>query len=242
MSEGVREPGHLSGPFLDEFHLAICVPSFSQWHVGFAMSLLNLTQMMHVKPVGRSQSYDVFNVQSALVEWSREELVKKALANEDPRYTHILFLDSDMVFPGETAHWLAYRRKPIVMANYVRRTVPAVPVTKSLKNQPLPTTDKSTGLEPVFCGGLGVALFEREVFNKVPRPWFKNVWRESDATPGKLLIDSEDVLFNIACQEEGYEVLVDHDLSKHVKHIGTFEYTNAMADPVDWGASHAVAS
>jgi hypothetical protein len=45
------------------------------------------------------------------------------------------------------------------------------------------------------------------------------------------------VFFCRKAREAGYEVLVDHDLSHQVKHIGTFEYSHegawAMKEQVD---------
>lgn len=228
---------HFRGPFLDEFKVCCLIPSMGQWHVGFAMSLIECMQSMFQAHIGKEQSFAIRNVQSSLIQYSREQLVHSAL-NEPTKWTHFLFLDSDMVFPHDTIHWLAYRQKPIVIANYVRRAVPAIPVTRDLNWKHLMTRPEDSGLQPVNSGGLGVALLEREVFEQVPRPWFDTQWRDSGATPGRPsgipVIDGEDVCFFKQCRERGIDVLVDHDLSKYVKHIGSLEYTMAMADPADW--------
>lgn len=240
MSEGVQEENgpHFRGPFLDEFHLGILIPSGSTWETGFALSLVQVVEALHAPRIARNQSYYIRNMQTSLLPYSREDLVWNAM-HAYPQTTHFLFLDSDMTFPADTVHWLAYRRKPIVISNYTRRTVPAVPIARHLDGRFVVTDGDSVGLERVRYGGLGVALFERAVFDQVPRPWFGLRWREDGATPGHPKMDGEDTWLFDKCTEHGHEVLVDHDLSQHIGHIGKFEYTTAMIDRRDFEEEEA---
>lgn len=221
---------HFRGPFLDKFHLAILIPSHDTWESKFAISLIQAIQSLNNVHIGKEQSYYIRNMQTSLLPYSREQMVYDAMS-ADPQVTHMLMLDQDNIFPHDVIHWLAYRQLPIVIANYVRRTVPAVPITKRLDGTIMPTLPTSRGLEPAKGGGLGVALFERRVFEQVPRPWFNLRWRLDGATPR---IDGEDIWLFQKCREAGFDVMVDHDLSQHVGHLGQFEYTNQMADPADY--------
>lgn len=235
MSEGIQEVEegpHFRGPFLDDFHLGILIPSGSEWETGFAISLIEMIEALWARRIAKRQSHYMRNMQTSLLPYSREDLIYRAMIDQ-PQTTHFLCLDSDMTFPPDTAHWLAYRQEPIVFANYTRRTVPAVPVTKGFDGKFVFTMPESTGLQEVKTGGLGVTLFERGVFEQVPRPWFGLRWRENGVTPGNPAMDGEDTWLFEKCREAGYKVLLDHDLSKHVGHIGKFTYTNAMSDPAD---------
>ena len=220
------EKGPLDGPFLEEFNLQVCIPSTDVWDASFAMSLLQMQMQLFETHVGKRTYFNVNNRLGSMLSLNREELILNALEVE-PKITHILMLDSDMCFPADTAHWLAWRNEPIVLANYVKRVIPTVPVTRGMDGRLLATLDKSTGLEPVKYGGLGVCMVHREVFERVPRPWFHFEWYETPK--GKLAMRGEDVYFFDKCRAAGYDVLVDHDLSKHVTHRGSFEYTHRMA-------------
>jgi hypothetical protein len=222
------EKGPLDGPFLDTFHLAILIPSMDHWDNKFALSLLQVVATLHQHPIAKEQTYFIINHSGSMLTMNREGMVLAALKS-DPKITHILFLDSDMTFPADTVHWLVHRNEPIVIANYNRRTIPTYPVTRGLDSRFLATLDSSTGLQPIKCGGLGVAMFKREVFDKVPRPWFHFEWYPDPQKAGEFLMNGEDTWLFKRAQKAGYQVLVDHDLSKQVTHVGQFEYTYRMA-------------
>jgi hypothetical protein len=224
-----EEGPHFRGPSLDEFHLAILVPSGSLWNTGFAMSLLKCVQSMHQVPIGRRHSYRIHNQQSSMLPYSREAGFLAALAME-PEPTHILMLDSDMEFPEDTIHWMVWRDEPVLLANYVKRCVPTIPVTRGFDNRYVYTHQADSGLVEVKFGGLGCCLVKMEVVKKLERPWFNFNWRPDPTTPGNWLIDGEDTGFFNKVREAGYKAMLDHDLSKHVNHIGELVYTNRMGE------------
>jgi hypothetical protein len=220
------EKGPLDGPFLENFNLQVCIPSTDVWDAGFAMSLLQMQMQLFETHVGKRTYFNVNNRLGSMLSLNREELILNALEVE-PRISHILMLDSDMTFPADTAHWLAWRNEPIVLANYVKRVIPTLPTMRGMDGRLLATLDHSTGLQPVKYGGLGVCMVHREVFERVPRPWFHFEWYQD--AKGVWKMRGEDVYFFDKCREHGYQVLCDHDLSKHVTHRGAFEYTHRMA-------------
>lgn len=217
--------GPLDGPFFERVGLQVCIPSGDTWNAGFAMSVIQLQLQLFQTHAAKQTYFNVNNRLGSMLALNREDMVLNALENKD--VTHILFLDSDMTFPADTANHMLWRNQPILCANYVKRAVPTVPTVRGMDGRLLATLDNSTGLEPVLYAGLGVAMFHRDVFENVPRPWFSFDWvKDAD---GVLRQRGEDVhLFN-ACREAGYDVLVDHDLSKHVTHQGVFDYTTRMA-------------
>jgi hypothetical protein len=222
------EKGPLDGPFLNDFGLWIAVPSGDTWHAAFAMSLLQVQMQVFTNHIGKRTYLNVQNQLGSMLSLNRESMIEAALAS-DENITHILMLDSDMTFPADTAHWLAWRNQPIVMGGYNRRCVPTTPTVRGLDGKLLATLDSSTGLEPVLYGGLGCCMVHREVFEKVPRPWFHFEWVRDPKRPGGWGQKGEDVYFFDKCRQHGYDVLLDHDLSKHLTHVGLFEYTHRMA-------------
>lgn len=74
--------------------LLIAIPTLDYIHVKFMESLLNLTQLLNERGV----DYEVKIKSGTLVYLAREELTAYALSFE---FTHVLWLDSDMVFEPE---------------------------------------------------------------------------------------------------------------------------------------------
>ena len=174
----------------------------------------------------------LYTSHGTLIASQRMELARQAL---EEKADYLLWLDSDMRFPRETIGHLMLRDKPIVAANYATRRMPVKPVAMMDNNGEIGrvyTAPDSEGLQPVDYIGMGVMMVKREVFEKVEAPWFAIPY----STVGNHYI-GEDVFFCSKAREAGYEVLVDHDLSHQVKHIGTFEYSHegawAMKEQVD---------
>jgi len=164
------------------------------------------------------------------------ELARQAL---EEKADYLLWLDSDMRFPKETIGHLILRNKPIVAANYSTRRMPVKPVAMmdgGGKIDRVYTGPESEGLQSVDYVGMGVMMTKREVFEKLDAPWFAIPY----STVGNHYI-GEDVFFCRKAREAGYEITLDHDLSQHVKHIGTFEYSHegawAVKEQVDGGSN-----
>jgi hypothetical protein len=73
------------------------------------------------------------------------------------------------------------------------------------------------GIEEVTAVGFGAVMIRREVFEKTGRPWFDAGW-------GANGVCGEDVYFCVKAGSEGFQTYVDHELSMHIRHIGTYEY------------------
>lgn len=102
----------------------------------------------------------------------------------DQSFTHIFLTECDMILPYETIPRLLEVDKPIVSGVYFLRNGngQSCLFTKAVynKQEPWPHTpvsifpeDKPFKLGPKGgCPGLGCVLIQREVFEKVPYPWF----------------------------------------------------------------------
>jgi len=137
--------------------------------------------------------------------------------------SHILFIDSDMTFPQDMVQRLLKHDVDIVATNCARRRMPTGPTAQNYdengNRQPVYTMPDSTGLEEIGSVGTGVMLIKKEVFQNMSEPWFDMPWQT-----GKRGYMGEDVFFCKKAQELGFKVYIDHDVSKEIGHIGTFEF------------------
>ena len=152
-------------------------------------------------------------------EWFLEASIKQGA-------THVLWLDTDMSVPRETAVLLAMHDQPIVACNYRVRQASGL-FTAARGDQRVPTTASSTGLEAVEYCGLGAMLMRTDVVAGLGRPLFRHGLNELGGDIG------EDVMFCRGLSRAGYPIYIDHDVSKQVKHIGQHAYpTVETADAV----------
>lgn len=200
--------------------IRVCVAIPSGDHVSAAFAY-DLAQMVGAT-IGARRDIDVrmAHVQGTIIHKSRRDLVRMALKGG---CTHILFLDADMRFPRNTIVRLLSHGMPIVGANYVQRRAGGRPVTfKSNENdhERVYTELTSTGLEEIDSTGMGVMMVDIRVFQQMSEPWFSFEWRNPNWMIG------EDVYFCRKAREElKIPIVIDHDLSREVKHVGTYEYT-----------------
>lgn len=203
--------------------VAVCIPSRDQVHATFAQCLALMAAQWSVAHVPNGGRLLMRQSQGTLIANQRQDLVTGALRDGA---THILFLDTDMRFPKDTLDRLLAHGKPIVACNYATRRAPVKTVAFANDHNwdCIYTEPDSTGLAPVAAVGMGVMLIDVEVFRRLALPYFAIGYsRQSDSFVG------EDIYFCRLARQAGYDVLIDHDLSKEVAHIGTHDYTLADA-------------
>ena len=94
--------------------LLIAVPTTDYIHADFVKSLVNLTAELNRKKIDHT-----VEIQSGtLVYIARNKLANKAV-NE--KYTHVLWLDSDMVFTDQVVDDLLFCGKEMVCGAFVSR-------------------------------------------------------------------------------------------------------------------------
>lgn len=142
------------------FRLLIAVPNTGLMPADFVKSLLELTQ--HLSREGIPHHVEI--VAGTLVYFARNQLACKAI-NEN--FTHILFIDSDMVFHDTIVEDLLFCGKDFVCGAFQSRRRPYNScVFTSLK--PLERV-KEYGVEPFRVAGCGMActLISTEVLKEV---------------------------------------------------------------------------
>lgn len=162
--------------------------------------------------VGDDTITDFLMVQSCDIASNRMWLVKEAIKNGA---THLLFVDSDMLFPTDTLKRLLARDKDIIAVDYNKRKFPLETVTAYM-----PGVEKSE-TEPFKVGiaGTGVMLIKLDIFNnpKMDKNWF-SFGRNAE---GKNVI-GEDGWFCNTARAAGYDIWIDPTIK--VVHLGEYGY------------------
>lgn len=204
--------------------IAVCLPCRDIVHTSFAYDLARLTAYIGATRVPQGAKLHLFTSQGTLIADQRQNLVKEALkVNAD----YVLFLDTDMRFPKDAFDRLVAHGKPIVAANYSTRRLPPKPVAfaDEFCRTHVYTRETSTGLEKVYAVGMGCMLIDTKVFQAMPAPWFQIGYSAKQHD-----FFGEDIFFCHQAAKHGFDTLIDHDLSKDVRHIGNLEFSYHHAE------------
>jgi hypothetical protein len=186
---------------------------------GFAFDLAKLCAYEGVTRCAKGGSLMIYQVPGTLIFNQRERLAEEALKDGADA---ILWVDSDMRFPKDALEILLSRDLPIVGVNATTRRFPVKPTALDIDpetNDLVKVNSKGkTGLEQVMGVGFGMVLIKKEVFLAAQKPWF---WFEQTDKGGTI---GEDIYFCAKAFDAGYQTVIDHDLSMHIRHIGTYEY------------------
>lgn len=209
--------------------IAFCVVSRDMCHSAFAFDLANA--MICTNCAGHSVAL-VHNIGTGIA-GQRETTARDALA---AGADWLFWVDSDMRFPPDAALRLLSHKRDVVGCNYSTRAMPPEPTAKTLSADrrvwsALHTDERSSGLAEVSGMGFGCILISARVFKGIkdnkdlhqggyPPPWFIFQW---STVNGQQL--GEDLFWCDLAVRSGFKLHVDHDLSKLIKHIGSFEYS-----------------
>ena len=205
--------------------VAILIPSMNTFATNMALCLTDLAVYSSLRGI----QLGTLNQQCSLVSAARNILTRQMLVFE-PKPSHVLWIDSDMMFPQTGLERLLEHDKPVVGAFYNKR-VPPYPTVGHLIDQ---TSDVSQG--GIFRADVmphGFVLIKREVYETLPMPWYyesydPDVVTESDPT-GMV---GEDVNFSRDCVKNGIEMWCDADLTFDCAHIGEIAVPCLRPDPL----------
>lgn len=183
--------------------VAIGIPSGDQVQADFAMALGALC-------FDPGFPILLINAKSSLVTIGRNNCV--ALAQKD-QCTHLLFLDSDMIFPNDTLKRLMAHKRDIVGTVYHRRTPPfdLHGITPEGGKADL----SQGGLREMAFMPTGCLLIDMKIFDKLKKPYFREV---ADEVNGRVM--GEDYTFSRMARDLGFTLWCDLDLSRQIGHIG----------------------
>lgn len=194
-------------------YIAVCTPARDMVHSNYTFCLVN---MVAYHTLNTPDAIALKINQGTLIQNQRADLCLEAMRED---CTHVLFIDSDMTFPQDMVGRLLAHDKDIVATNCARRRMPTGPTARGLDAQLVYSMPESTGLEEVESIGMGVMLISRKVFESLSEPWFETPWRTD-----KRGYIGEDVFFCRKARAAGFKIYIDHDVSKEIGHIGTFEF------------------
>lgn len=155
---------------------------------------------------------DFLLIQSCDIASSRTWLAKQAV---EKGATHLLFIDSDMLFPSDTLDQLLAREKDIIGVEYNKRKFPLETVTAYM-----PDVEKSE-TEPFKVGiaGTGIMLINTEVFKN---PNMDPNWFSFGRNAKGENVIGEDGWFCNTARDAGYDVWVDPVIK--TVHLGEYGY------------------
>lgn len=184
--------------------VAICMPYYRQFEGVTVLSLMDMSARsadakIAMLPVGVSGCY---------IEDNRNGAIKHALGTGIP-FEWVLWVDSDVTFPGDALIRLLNHNKDIVGANYRTRT-PPYPTAGHYADGTRATALAEGGLHLMKHLPTGLLLTRFDIYKKLPEPWFE----------ASLRGPRDDVYFCHRARAHGYEIWCDHDLSREVTHTG----------------------
>ena len=207
-----------------EIRLAVCVPSLGDWEEQFGECLTKLLMFCAQHPFPGHPQYrgiTLYKRRGSLIPLLREGFFEDCKIGKD---THCLMLDCDQTFPPDTAHRLLAHEQPVVAANVATKVLPSAPTARTFNGTEYGQacyTGNKHGLEKVWRVGAAVMLVDMAVIPKLGRGLFEVVWN-----PATEQYRGEDWSFCKKCQDNDVPVMIDHDLSRQVGHIGTYIYTH----------------
>jgi hypothetical protein len=198
--------------------VSICVPCRDTVHAAFAFDLSKMLQHCAAMNLEVTPHFCI----GTLIVNQRDQLADMAA---EAGSTHILWLDSDMMFPPDTLHRLLSHGVPLVAGNYVTRQYPHKTVAyKQLHDWRSYLVNRNKpDLIKVAAVGMGCMLVSMEVIGKMSRPRFQTTWiPETNDHMG------EDFYFCQQAEKLGYDVWIDDQLSSDLQHLGTVSFNHSM--------------
>lgn len=194
--------------------LAICTPTTGDVRIEFVDSLLRSTAMLRKNK--EVKDFVFLYYCSSVIPDNRHRMIKSAL---QWGATHILFIDDDMRWPPEALKVLIKNKHlPIIGANCIKRKYPIEYMAVDFDDNEVVSTDK-TGYQEVLYTGNAFVMIQAEVFKKIPPPWFSFPYLPEHDAYG-----TEDYYFYRKALEHGFPVIINHDISQLINHIGIREF------------------
>ena len=205
-------------------HILIATPCSDMVHSHYTNSIVNNLNYLYSQADNIDATFMYQSFMGSLIHESRNKIVKYAKKIEA---SHIIWVDSDMMFPFDAFKILIEHDLDFIGINYSTRRPPfkytaGVWDKENEKFNLVATSPDTSGLQQVDAVGFGLCMTSMKCFDDDKKPWFDFKYhKEKD---GFL---SEDYSFCLSLLDNEYiQIFIDHSLSQRVKHIGTFPYHN----------------
>lgn len=207
---------------MNPVRLAVCMPTREQMHSRCAFSLYNLGQ--HLSEAGIE--HRLFLSPGTLIANQRHELVKAA---QEWSATHVMFIDSDIVFESSHVIDLIDFNEPVVGAAYSKRVDPIITTAWHRIddwNTHVRLLEQTHSHIQVDAMALGFCLIDIRVFDSLELPWFILGFSHGQYT-------GEDIEFFRKCKQANIPVWLDVKTSLEIGHLGVKEFKNSDGVVVD---------
>jgi GT2 family glycosyltransferase len=194
--------------------ILIAVPTVGQVEIEYVNSILRLSKS--------APNADIIHSSGSLVYAARNNFVKQAI---DENYSHLLFVDSDMVFNADALNVLLYHDKDIISGSIFSRVSPYKPCFYSKLR--LGEVDEivcehvkelQDGLQEVEGVGTAFLLVKTQVY--------KDIIEKLNVYPFQPIYGyGEDLSFCLRARQCDYKIYVDNDLT--IGHIGKVVVTSS---------------
>ena len=149
---------------------------------------------------------------NAVSTFGRNELVRWAM---EEQASHVLWIDTDSVFPARAAQALLSSGFPFIGANFALKDGSRQSAVWGRDGQRL--LPKPVGIEEVSTLGFGFTLTHMHVLGAVGSPWFQVVDGEGGGP-------ADEWRFCNLARDRGFPPHVDHGLSAECAHVGLWPH------------------
>jgi len=196
--------------------LAICVVSNRDHVPDFTRCLAHMTAFIGVNPLFEDVSLKVAK-NCSLLSVARQGMLDECLSEG---WTHMLWLDDDMVFPPHLAHALYAADKRCIGVNSLRKNPEYLHYTaKGLDGKWVESKGRK-GVEQVATVGLALFMLNLDAVKQTAKPHFEVRWNDE-----AQVYSGEDMYFCRKLTAAGETIHIDHDLSNQCGHVGSLVYT-----------------
>lgn len=188
--------------------LMVAIPTLDMIHFEFARCLTGLVQRLERSGI----DYDVCFKGGTLVYNGREALAAEAINNG---YSHILWLDADMVFNPDSFELLAANEKPFVTGVYFSRHAPYKSCIFASLSDGERVKEYPNNLFEVAGCGFGIALTETKLLY--------DVYQEFGTMFLPNANHGEDLALCDRAKQCGYKLYCDpHVKAGHIGHVTVY--------------------
>jgi hypothetical protein len=181
-------------------NVVIGIPTIGTLNWRFAADLMALQMPGNVRVIWQVRS---------MIATARNSIVEKAL--EEKETTHVFMIDDDMTFKPDILLRMLEHNVDIIGALAFKRTDTFAPCTYLGRNGKLYPIIPESMMKVTAVGSAGL-LVKREVYEKVPYPWFETYYNEEKR------LTSVDIDFCNKARKAGFDIYVDPALE--MGHIG----------------------
>ena len=168
-----------------------------------------------VQLVKRMPTVNILTKETSVIHQNRINIAKEAIKGG---CTHLLFIDSDMVFETDAIQALIKRNRDIIGARYHQRKFPLTAVLTIQDRQGNTVINEMPdGTFECASVGTGFMLIKLSIFKHIPQPWF--FFEQDDE--GNMIV-GEDMWFCYKAREAGFKVYYDPTIK--VGHVGDHIY------------------